>query len=84
MKTVYKYPLPLKSAKFPMLLPQGFKFLKAGIQNEAAFMWAEVVDGDSKKEFNFGLYGTGQEIPISAKYLTTYELGPFVLHLYQF
>lgn len=83
MKSIYKYPIPIKAQKFPMLLPKNFKFLKAGLQNEAVFMWAEVVDGDPKEEFSFGVFGTGQEINNSAKYLATYEIGPFVLHLYQ-
>ena len=82
-KTVYKYPLPLRDSKFSLVLPENFKFLCVMFQNELPFMWAEVAEEVSKTEFQFQLFGTGQEIPESATYLTTYSIGPFVLHLYR-
>lgn len=81
-KTVYKYPIPIKTQKFSLLLPKGWKFLSAMIQNDQPFLWAEVVDGVERIEQEFSMYGTGQEIPNNAAYLTTFSIGPFVMHLY--
>lgn len=82
MKTVYKYPFSLKASKFTLLLPNNWKFLSVMFQDEKPQLWAEVLDGVAKSEVNFAIYGTGQEIPMSANYLTTFMVGPFVFHLY--
>lgn len=83
MKTVYKYGFSMKTSKFSLLLPVGFKFLSVMFQDEKPQMWCEVVDGVTKEQYDFALFGTGQEIPISAEYLTTFSVGPFIFHLYR-
>lgn len=83
MKTVFKYPIPATSKSFSEVLPRGFKFLRMLTQNGTMCMWLEVDKDAIKDQINFELFGTGQDIPVHAKYLSTYDVGPFVLHLYQ-
>lgn len=68
--------------KFSLILPEGFRITKTGFQNESLFLWAEVNRDAAKREYNFAVYGTGQDIPDQAEYISTYEIGPFVFHLY--
>lgn len=82
MRRVYKYPVPRRSAKFPVLLPANFRFLRIGFQAEELFMWAEVLPDTVQVVHNFIVVGTGHDIPIGAKYVTTYDDGPFVFHVY--
>lgn len=84
MKRVYKYPIPsaIKN-KFTVPLPEGFKFLRVSFQETQLQMWCEVPDGAKPVTVDFQCYGTGHDIVPGAKYLTTYDMGPFVFHLYQ-
>jgi hypothetical protein len=82
MKTVYKYPIPLKMQKFDLMLPENFKVNRIGFQSDQLFMWAEVVKDGRQVQHHFAAFGTGQDVPDSAKFLYTYDIGPFVLHLY--
>jgi hypothetical protein len=82
MKTVYKYPIPITSEKFSLQLPFGFKVLRIGFQNEKLFMWVEVNKDNHPVETRFLIFGTGQDIPSGANYLSTYEIGPLVFHIY--
>jgi len=83
MKTVYKYPVPMTSQAFELPLPVGFKFLRIGAQNNNMFVWLEVKKDTPQNVYKFCLYGTGQDIPDSAEYLSTFDSGPFVIHLYK-
>ncbi len=83
MKKIYKYPIPCKEPKFSVVLPIGFKFLRLAFQDEQLQMWCEFAAGARTIKTDFQAFGTGHEIPDGAKYLTTYDLGPFVFHLYQ-
>ena len=82
MKMVYKYPYFLEQKKFSLQLPKDWKFLTVKPEGEKIFLWAEVKDGMMKEDVNFEVFGTGQEIPLTAEYLTTYSVGPFNFHLY--
>lgn len=83
MKTVFKYPVPKVLQKFQLALPVGFKFLRIGFQNEELFIWAEVRKDVATAICSFAAYGTGHDIPDGAAYIATYDLGPYVIHLYQ-
>lgn len=85
MKTIYKYPIVLESQDhtFGQVVPVGFKFLRAQLQNGQPFMWLEVDKDAQKSESKFGIWGTGQDIPNSASYLGTFDYGPLVFHLYR-
>lgn len=84
MKTVFKYPITLESRdhKFSAILPHGFKFLRAQLQNGQPFMWLEVDKDANKVEYQFGIWGTGQDIPNNAVFQGTFDYGPLVFHLY--
>lgn len=81
-QTVFKYDMPIQKAKYQLLLPRGFKFLRVGFQNEKLFMWAQVTKDIGAELYDFVVVGTGHEVPAGAKYLTTYDYGPYVFHLY--
>lgn len=83
MNTVYKYPIPRGAARFELLLPEGFKFLRVGFQGERLFLWAEVNTDNTPTTVRLGLFGTGHEVPTESRHLATYDEGPFVFHLYQ-
>jgi hypothetical protein len=83
MKTAYKYPVPRRSPKFSLHLPKDFKFLRIHFQGEDLQFWAEVVPEKVSDQVDFQVFGTGHEIPDHAKYLQTFDDGPFVFHLYQ-
>lgn len=82
-KTVHKFPFSIKQPKFNCVLPVGFKFLDVTVlDEERPHFWIECAEGVERKQFNFQLFGTGQEIPMSATYMTTFTIGPFAFHLY--
>lgn len=83
IKSVYKWPFSLRETKFSLHLPIGWKLLRVAMQNDRPCIWAEVFDGAERKDFSFEVFGTGQEIPETATWLATYDVGPFVFHLYQ-
>ncbi len=84
MRRVYKYPIPSATKnKFSVALPVMYKFLRVSFQETQLHMWCEV-EPDSKTEIvEFQCYGTGQDIAANAFHLTTYDMGPFVFHLYR-
>jgi len=82
VKTIYNHPIPIEEEKFSLDLQDGWKFLCVAFRQDKPFMWVEVRDFTPKTQHNFQLFGTGQDIPDDARYLATYKLGPFVLHLY--
>jgi hypothetical protein len=84
MRRVYKYPIPNgRTAKFSIPLENGFKFLRVAYQGEQLQMWCEVEDGATRDFVEFELYGTGHDIKPGAKYITTFDIGPLVMHMYQ-
>jgi len=82
-KMINKYPFSMKAPKFTLLLPKDFKFLSVAFQGDTPNIWIETVEATVREEFNFQLFGTGQEIPLTAIWLTTFSFGPFVFHLYK-
>ena len=82
---MYKYKIPLARVKFELALPVGHKFLRTCRQGplEELFMWFEVDNELETKTETFILVGTGQNIPDGAKYVSTYDHGPLVLHIYK-
>jgi len=82
MRRVYKYPIPRSRSSFSIILPATWKFLRVSFQQENLFLWAEVDPEAVMREYSFSLYGTGHDIGPGRTYLTTYDDGPFVFHLY--
>ena len=82
-KIIQKHPFSIRDPKFTLLLPRDHKFLSVAFQGDTPNFWIETKDSCDRVEFNFQLFGTGQDIPISATYLTTFSFGPFVFHCYR-
>lgn len=82
MKTIYNHQIPIEEEKFSLDLQGGWKFLCVAFKQDKPHMWVEVRDFAPKTQINFQIFGTGQDIPEDAIYLTTYKIGPFTMHLY--
>jgi hypothetical protein len=88
MKTIYKYPIPIK-VPFPLRLPKGAKILSIQTQGIQPCMWIEVkiedkVELTKYEERWFFTIGTGQQLPdTEIRYIETYQDGPFVWHVYE-
>ncbi len=82
-KRVFKYPIPSTAKTFTLLLPGGAKFLTMTWQRDQLMAWFEVQDSARVVERKFESFGTGQEIPDSYKYVSTFMHGPFVFHVYE-
>lgn len=76
---VFKYPY----TGAPQALPQGARFLHAGNQDGAAFMWFQVDPNATREERTFRIVGTGQDVEEEWEHLTTWFDAPFVWHLYE-
>lgn len=82
-KRCYKYPVVYKAKKFSLMLPQGAQFLRVNWQGQELFVWY-LVDIDApvfQKDFYF--YGTGHDVAPDHKYVTTFDNGPFVMHMFE-
>jgi len=82
-RRVYKYPIPMNSMEFTVLLPRGYKVNRVGWQQHELFMWATVDVEAPQDKVKFRLFGTGQEIPDSMEFVATWDLGPLVMHCYR-
>lgn len=82
MRRAYKYPIPHTNPKFSVILPEGWKFMRVNFQGPELMMWAEVEPDAKKDVVHFQCFGTGHDIPDGFKYLTSFDQGPFVYHLY--
>lgn len=82
-RCVFKYPIPRNRPKFSVMLPVGYKFLRVNFQDEQLMMWCEVNKDKKAEQANFQCFGTGHPIPPGAEWLTTFDDGPFVFHLYR-
>lgn len=91
MKTVYKYNLANKNFSniCTISAPEGAEFLYAGNQHEEMCVWAEVDTNNEMVDYQFEIFGTGEEIKIDMgvdrKYLNSVMLnsGYYVFHIYQ-
>lgn len=81
MKSVWKFPLKFKVTSLEM--PSGARILKANIQNNDVMLWAEVNPEAPREQRNFGVFGTGHEIPETAIYRSTFFHDLFVWHVYE-
>ena len=79
MRIIYKYPTVSR-----IFLPEGYKVLKAGLQNGTIFVWIEL-DKDREEVFavQFMEYGTGMEIHDNPGiYIDSIFQEEFVWHVY--
>lgn len=83
-RRVYKYPIPHQQTRgFSLMLPANAKFLRTNWQQNNLMAWF-LVDVDApalKREFFF--YGTGHDVMPGHEYVTTFDSGPFVIHMFE-
>lgn len=68
----------------PILLPEGYKVLKAGLRDGDLFIWVEL-EKDREEVFAIQImvYGTGMEIPENpGTYIDSIFQEEFVWHVY--
>ena len=91
MKTVFRYKIESANSLRVSTIsaPKGSKFLYAGNQHEEICVWAEVDTDNEMVDYQFEIFGTGEEININMgtdrKYLNSVILngGYCVFHIYQ-
>ncbi len=83
-RRVYKYEIPLREgSKFDVKCFSQMEILRIGVQNGVPQMWALVGIDSAAVTRTFKMYGTGQDVGAGELYRGTYEMGPFVLHLFE-
>lgn len=84
MKKIYKYQVP---ASGWIEIPKGGQILD--VRPQDGFLCAWVMFAPNDRELNptvwskIMVYGTGHDIPMSAKYINTYFDDPFVWHVHE-
>ena len=64
-------------------MPLGAKILTLQLQDETPCFWAEVDTDASTEQRLFRILGTGHPLPEGLTYLGTFQLPPFVWHVYE-
>ncbi len=84
MRTVRKYNLTMTTGPQTVRMTVGAKFLAFSLQHGAPRMWFECNSDATSHERKFMIVGTGHDIPVSARYMsTTFADEQFVWHLYE-
>lgn len=82
-KRCYKYPIVYKAKQFSIHLPVHAQFLRVAWQGEELMAWF-LVDMDTPLATRtYYLYGTGHDIPCDQVWVTTFDNGPFVMHMFE-
>jgi hypothetical protein len=64
-------------------MPRGARILHLALQNNEPHIWAEVESTASFERRFFHIVGTGFDIDSFDVYIGTYQLPPFVWHVYE-
>lgn len=79
---VWKYEMLGQSMS--ILLPKGAEFLSVELQGERPVMWFRVSpDEEFKIMRQFEIIGTGQDISTDHAYRGTFQMPPYVWHLFE-
>lgn len=81
MKRIYKYTIDMLNATIK--IPEGFKILKVGMQNDDMCIWCYVETDNTEVIQKFSVHGTGHEIlePVE-NYIGTVFDRQYVWHLF--
>ena len=83
MKTIYKYPFEIQPS-FTSEIPQDHLIVLVELQQNTPCIWMEV---DKNKEWDevktFYIFGTGHDIPDDKVHVASFQMPPFVWHLYK-
>ena len=85
MKTIWKFPFIISDV-LEIIMPSGAEVLSVGMQSDVPCLWAIVEDTQPVKLSKFYVVGTGHplnEYTTSQSYVTTFQDGPFVWHVFQ-
>lgn len=82
MKTVWKYPIA-RQMSTSIDMPAGASPLRVGIQSGFICIWVCVIPELEKERRNFQVSGTGDPVPLSAKYIGSVTDGPFEWHVWE-
>jgi hypothetical protein len=86
MKTIWKFPIPLKDI-FTLEMPENASVIHVGLDPQGIpCLWAIVFTGAGKLNRRFLLHGTGHECSPLAKretHIGTFIMGMLVLHLFE-
>lgn len=80
MRRVLKYPLGHSTQ---LSLPDGWWVVRVALQNGLPFVWIEREREGEEHPVSLEVFATGQDIPECARWLGTWEDGPFIWHLYE-
>lgn len=65
------------------MLPVIAQFLRVSWQGEQLMAWFLVGIESPQIQRTFYLYGTGHDVAPDAKWVTTFDNGPFVMHMFE-
>jgi hypothetical protein len=85
MRVIYKYQFDV-TGNLAILLPKGAEILSIQCQGGQPCLWALVDTDQSKEAQEFRIVGTGQPLFRSVernKYITTFQHGQFVWHVFR-
>lgn len=82
MSTVYKYSIA-KAWEVTLEIPEGAKVLHVDTQGAEAMLWVQVDPKRPTEPRTFVTVGTGHPVPSGAAYIGTYQLPPFVWHVFE-
>jgi len=83
MRTIWKFPLLIVDDFIHLEMPVGSRVLHVDMQGDTPCIWAEL-DSDAPKEVReFLVFGTGHPIPVSLNHVGSFQMPPFVWHIYE-
>jgi hypothetical protein len=82
MLTVHKYPFRVLD-RVVLMMPEGAEVLHVEYQHGRPCLWALVDTERILVTHHFRIFGTGEEVPVSARdHVATFQEGLFVWHLF--
>lgn len=86
-KKIFKFPFPIRDVA-EIAIQERHEILKIECQGDNAWLWA-IVDANQQPDFILRLrvFGTGHPLPPDysrQNYLTTFQQGPFVWHVFRY
>jgi hypothetical protein len=81
--SVHKYELSDSVNQTLVNMPAGAEILRLAVQRGVPTIWARVDPDADRVTRTFQIFGTGNPIPPAAKYVGTFDVGPFVWHVFE-
>lgn len=81
--SVHKYQLSDYANQTLVNMPAGAEILRLAVQHSVPTIWARVIPDAERVTRTFQIFGTGHPIPPGSKYIGTFDVGPFVWHVFE-